>query len=161
MRLEELTDLFRKLGARDPEGWARSQHDEGIDQLARFVFLRQAWKGVVSPDDMSWIDRTIENVKARPSDPGAGIGPALERLLAAGADRKDIHEVVRVMQYELLFSLCYLLDDPGALEPELADLSWRLVHTNEEGETIGTIGGLHESVLDTEPAGREMRPQKR
>jgi hypothetical protein len=161
MNLEELTALFRKLGAPAPEGWARSQHEEGIDQLARFVFLREAWKGVVSPDDPAWIDKTIENARARPSDPGAGIGPALERLLSVGADREDIHEVVRVMQSELLFSLCYLLGNPGELEPELADLSWRLVRTNHEGETIGTIEGLHESVLETEPAGREMRPQKR
>jgi hypothetical protein len=116
---------------------------------------------VVSPHDTSWIDRTIENLKARQSHPGTWIGLALERLLVAGADRKDIHEVVRLMQYELLFSLCYLLDDPGELEPELADLSWRLVRTTHEGETIGTINGLHESVLDTEPAGHEMRPQKR
>jgi hypothetical protein len=161
MKLEALTELFRKLGARNPEGWARSQHNEGIDQLARFVFLRQAWKAVVSPDDVSWIDRTIESVKRRPSEPGAGIGPALEHLLAAGADREDIHEIVRVMQFELLFSLCYLIDDPGDLEPELADLSRRLVRTNEQGKTIGTIGSLHESVLETEPTGHEMRAQKR
>lgn len=161
MRLKELTALFRKLGAREPESWASSQHNEGIDQLARFVFLREAWKCVVKPDDVSWIDRTIADAKARPSDPGAGIGPALERLLAVGADRKDIHEVVRVMQYELLSSLCYLLEDPGQLEPELEDLSWRLVRINESGEIIGTIDGLHESLIETDPTGLEMRPQKR
>jgi hypothetical protein len=160
MTLEELTALFRKLGAADPEGWARSQHDEGIDQLARFVFLREAWKAVIGPDDVSWIDKTIESTKRRPTDPGAGIGPALERLLAAGADREDIHETVRVMQYELLFSLCYLLEDPGQLEPEMAGLSWRLVRISEDGEVMGTIDRLHESVLETEPARREMRPKE-
>jgi hypothetical protein len=44
MKLSDLTALFRKLGAPDPGQWARPQRDEGIDQVARFVFLRQAWK---------------------------------------------------------------------------------------------------------------------
>ena len=101
MTVEKLTALFRKLGAPDPEGWARSQLDEGIDQLARFVFLRAAWKQVVPPDNAGWIDAWIDSAKARPTDPGAGAGPALQRMLAAGADRRDIHEVVRVMQWEL------------------------------------------------------------
>lgn len=161
MKLKELTALFRKLGARDPESWASSQHDEGIDQLARFVFLREAWKCVVPPNDVSWIGRVVANVKERPFDPGSGIGTALERLLALGADRKDIHEVVRAMQCELLFSLCYLLDGPDQLEPELADLSWQLVRADDDGEIIATIDGLHESVLETDPAGCEMRPQTR
>lgn len=160
MTLEELTALFRKLGAPDPESWARSQHDEGIDQLSRFVFLREAWKAVVGPDDLGWIDRLIASSKRRPNDPCAGIGPALERLLAAGADRNDLQEVVRVMQYELLFSLCYLLEDPGTLEPEVAELSWRLVRTNPAGDVIGTVDGLHESVLSLDPSGREMRPRR-
>jgi hypothetical protein len=144
-----------------PEGWARSQIEEGIDQLARYVFLRQAWKSVVPPEDAGWIDAQIASAKARPSDPGAGAGPALQRLLAAQADRNDIHEVVRVMQWELLFSLCYLLEDPGELEPEIADMSWRLMRTRDDGACVGPISGLHESVLETEPAGREMRPQLR
>jgi hypothetical protein len=159
MAIEKLTSLFRELGAPDPEGWARSQIDEGIDQLARYVFLRQAWRRVVPPEDASWIDAQIASAKARPSSPGAGAGLALQRLLAAETDRKDIHEVVRVMQWELLFSLCYLLEDPGELEPEIADMSWRLMRTNDDGACIGIIGGLHESVLETEPAGREMRPE--
>ena len=56
MNIEKLTALFRKLGAPDPEGWARSQLDEGIDQLARYVFLREAWKRVVPPETANWID---------------------------------------------------------------------------------------------------------
>ena len=160
MTFDELRSLFHKLGAPDPDGWARSQHDEGIDQLARFVFLREAWKAVVGPEDLSWIERSIEYFKGKPHAPGAGSGPALERLLAAGAAPEDIHEVVRTMQYELLFSLCYLLEDPGQLEAELADLSWRLVRTNEDGEAIGTIDSLHEDVLALDPSGREMRPKE-
>jgi hypothetical protein len=40
--IKELTVPSRRLGAPDPEGWARSQLTEGITQLHRYLFLRQA-----------------------------------------------------------------------------------------------------------------------
>ena len=121
----------------------------------------QAWRSVVEPTDASWIDAQIKASRERPGEPCAGAGPALERMLASGADRADIHEVVRAMQYDLLFSLCYLLDDPGSLEPELADLSWGLFRTDDDGEPTERIESLHESVLETDPSGNEMRPSPR
>jgi hypothetical protein len=157
--IRKLTALFRKLGAREPESWASSQINDGIDQLARFVFLREAWQRVVPPEDVGWIDDVIASSRARPNDPGSGAGPALTRMLAAGVQREDIHEVVRVMQWEVLAGLCYLLEDPGTLEPEVQDLMWRLVRTDEDDEVVGEISGLHESVLETDPSGREMRPR--
>ncbi len=30
------------------------------------------------------------------------------------------------MQRELLFSICYQLDDPGGIEPEIEGVSWGL-----------------------------------
>jgi hypothetical protein len=161
--LDELTELFRTLGAPEPEGWAASQLRTGVDQVARFVFLRLAWKAVVPPDDDAWIDLTISRSRADPSAPCSGAGPALERMLAAGAERRDIHELVRVMQYEALFSLCYLLGDPGGdLEPEIEDLMWRLYRADidDDQKIHGVIGGLHESLLRTDPSGREMRPRR-
>src|SRR5262245_24806012 len=80
MNERELTELFRKLGASDPEGWASSQIEDGIPQLARFLFLRQAWKNVVREDDPSWIDNVIAHAEKRPNDPYAGAGHALRRL---------------------------------------------------------------------------------
>src|SRR5579872_1632644 len=55
MNVRELSALFRKLGARNPESWARSQLEENIPQLARFLFLRQAWKLVIDENDHGWI----------------------------------------------------------------------------------------------------------
>ena len=156
--LEKLTSIFAKLGADDPESWARSQIDEGIPQLARFLFLRQAWKLIIDEDDEKWID-IYRAPAAKPNEPGAGIGPALNRLLSSGANKKDITEVVRVMQWELLFCFCYLLEDPGDVEDEVRDLGWALFQVNEEGEPIVPINGLHESVLEMDPTGREMRPK--
>jgi len=86
------------------------------------------------------------------------VGEALKRLLANGSDKEDISEVVRGMQAELLFQLCYLLDDPGDLEEEVGDISWGFMQINSNGEIVAPIMGLHESVLEMDPTGREMRP---
>jgi hypothetical protein len=159
--LDELTDLFRKLGAREPEEWASSQLLEGINQLGRFLFLRQAWREVVPEDDHSWIQAEIDYSAQNPGEPCSGIGQALKNLLAKGANPQDITDVVRVMQYNLLFRLCYLLSDPGELEPEVQHISWGLVQFAEDGEVVDSIDALHESVLETDPTGREMRPRER
>jgi hypothetical protein len=157
--LEALTARFRAAGAPDAEAWARSQLDEGIDQLSRFLFLRQAWGAVIRDGATEWIDAMIAQARKDPGGPGSAIGPALERTLGAGAAPADLAEIVRTMQWELLFSLCYLLEDPGLSEPDLAGVSWGLFSLDADGEPVARIGGLHESVLETDPTGREMRPR--
>ena len=156
--LEDLTNLFRKLGAREPEIWASSQINEGINQLGRFLFLRQAWRKVIDDNDTSWIDREISESEKRLDEPFSGTGITLKRILTNGTDRRDIAELVRGMQVDLLFNICSLLDDPGELEEEVADVSWCLVQMTNDGQVLTPIQALHESVLDTDPTGREMRP---
>lgn len=153
-REAELAELFARLGARNPSDWARSQLEEGIPQLARFLFLKQAWKRIVPAQDSSWIEAELS---ANPEDPGGGIVTALQRVLANGAPRSDLTEIVRVMQWKLLFDLCYLLDDPGDLGEGIEDLSWNLFQVNDRREPIAVMSGLHESVLETEPTGSELR----
>lgn len=156
----QLRELFSRAGAKDPEEWARSQAQEGINQLHRFLFLRQAWSNVISEGDHAWMDAAMTRADAHPDEPYAGIGGALKRLINAGSTRDDLSDLVRGMQAQLLFNLCYLLEDPSLAEPELAEVGWALVETNAEFEpTSTTIGGLHESVLETDPTGREMRPR--
>jgi hypothetical protein len=84
--LAKLTALFRKLGARDPESWAQSEISEGIPQLARFLFLRQAWRNVVAAADDRWQSAQIATATRSPNEPGAAAGLAIQRLLAAGAN---------------------------------------------------------------------------
>jgi hypothetical protein len=58
-----------------------------------------------------------------------------------------------------LFNICYLLDDPNFAEQELEEFAWGLFEVDENDNPIGArIGSLHESVLATDPTGREMRP---
>lgn len=162
--LDELTDIFTRLGADDPQSWAQSQHEEGINQLHRFLFLRQAWKSTCSEDDDSWIERQIAYYQRHPDGPCAGVGRALERLLALGADRRDLVDVVRGTQAEMLSGLTYLLGDPdlqGDEVEEVRNLGWALVETDGDwNPTDRAIGGLHESVLELDPTRREMRPRK-
>lgn len=155
---EDLTELFRNLGAPNPDKWASSQVKEGIPQLHRYLWLRQAWKSVVSGNE--WMAKEIDRAHAKPDAAYSGIGLALERCLDKGVEREDLNEIVRGKQVQLLFALCYLLDDPNLSEEELNEIDWGLFQVDESGNPHGRITGLHESVLATDPTGREARPKR-
>lgn len=157
--LPELTKLFEKLGARDPESWASSQLNEGFSQLHRFLFLRQAWSHVLPEDASGWVDHHIQEVEKNPGAPYAGMGVSLKRAIAAGVAREDLTQIARGIQVELLCQLCYMLEDNGLTEPELRGVGWGLFETDEDGNPGEPIYSLHESVLDVDPTGREMRPR--
>lgn len=158
MDLDELTAVFTELGAPDPEGWASSQVREGINQLGRFLFLKGAWQAVVDDEDTSWVDRVLERTPLNSGRPFDGIAHALRRMLALGVYKQDINQLVRGMQASLLFSMCYLLGDSTMVEGNTHQ-DWGLFEIDADGRPIGPIGMLHESVLATDPTGREMRPR--
>lgn len=158
--IAELTKLFEKFGAKDGKAWATSQINEGIPQLQRFLFLRQAWRCIVSENNATWIDREIEAQERTPDGPNADVGAVLKRALAAGISHQELTDLARGLQASFLFQLCYLLDDPDFSEQELEGFSWGLFEVDENDNPIHPrIGGLHESVLETDPTGREMRPR--
>jgi hypothetical protein len=121
--VDELTALFEKLGASEPGSWARSQLSEGINQLQRFLFLRQAWSLILREDDTDWIHGEIARAQRRPDEPYAGIGHALRRCVEKGASAQDLTDIVRGKQAELLHYFCYLLGDPSFTEKELSDFT--------------------------------------
>jgi hypothetical protein len=162
--LSELTELFRELGAPDPESWARSQFQEGIRQLARFSFLKAAWRGVVQEGDVDWIEQEVDRYQKDANGVAAGAGRALSRLLDSGASADNLTQLVRRMQWQTLFHVCGTIDDCGHdyHNPWRPDEHWHLV-LHEDLEkcqfTNADVGGLHESVLELDPTGREMRPR--
>jgi hypothetical protein len=157
---EDLVALFRRLGAPSPEDWAYSQVREGIPQLARFVFLKQAWSNVVPEGDTAWIETAIRSAQVQPDAPFSGMGGALARCKAVGASPDDLTEIARCAQAELLFAIAYLLEGPQNDLDTGVDISWGLFETDEHGHpTKSRIGDLHESVLELDPTGREMRPK--
>ncbi|MCG3268597.1 hypothetical protein [Yoonia sp. I 8.24] len=162
---DELTEIFRAIGASEPEQWADSQVKEGIPQLHRYLFLKQAWAQVIDELDDSWIERVVEAAQRNPEAPFSGQGHAIGRMLAQGVERADIVDLVRCAQVEMIAGLCYLLEDPcleDNVEERVGVLGWALVATNDEFEpTDEIIGSLHESVLETDPTGREMRSRRK
>ena len=50
------------------------------------------------------------------------------------------------------------MNDPNDPEADALGISWGLFQVDQEGSAMKEIGGLHESVLDTDPSGREMTP---
>lgn len=158
---QELASLLGHLGARDPEAWAQSQVSEGIPQLHRFLFLRQAWKQIVSECSPARIPQRISEYQHRPNDPYADVGRVLKACLDRGVSTEDLSALAKALQAEALFQFCYLLDDPQIDEPEGQSVDWGLFCVNETDEPAERIQGLHESVLETDPSGREVRPQGR
>jgi len=158
--LPELTLIFERLGAPDPASWARSQINEGFSQLHRFLFLRQAWSHIIPDEAAGWIKNHIEEAEKNPVAPFAGMGSALKRATAAGVTSEDLTQIARGVQAELLWQLCYMLDDNGIREADLKEIGWGLFETDEEGKPGAPIYSLHESVLGTDPTGREMRPKQ-
>ncbi|HKP63915.1 MAG TPA: hypothetical protein VJV78_44580 [Polyangiales bacterium] len=165
---EELMKVFTALGADDPGAWTDSQLEEDIPQLHRFVFLAKAWSAI--PDERShrWIGAEIDAHSKNPSGPYTGSGRALARLRALGASDTDLTELVRAKLAEFLFHVAYLIADPGYIpdaryqEPEVAAIlgrvNWALCALNDDGEPIGVVDSLHESVLETDPLHREATP---
>ncbi len=82
-------------------------------------------------------------------------------MLASGTAREDIAELVRVMQWYVLAGIAYQLADASIVEypsDKVRRVNWTLFEVDEEGQPLHPINALHESVLDTDPSGREMRP---
>ncbi|WP_036172429.1 hypothetical protein [Massilia sp. 9096] len=156
----ELVKVFTELGASSPELWANSQIEEGIPQLLRFLFLKSAWHYVVAEGDSSWIDEEIELGRSRPQAPYAGLSQTLEKLRNQGVADEDLTTIARCLQAQMIFSLGYLLDaGPSEQIEEIEDVTWGLFQVDDNGNPFGpAISGLHESVLELDPTGREMRP---
>jgi len=105
----------------------------------RDEFLRKVWTDVINaPMSGDWIDNCIAQARNNPKASFADAGAALHRLRSTGADRRDLSLVVRTAVYDAVFSLLYMLDDPGVDD--------------------GDVFMLHESLLSADPTGLEGRP---
>ena len=106
---------------------------------SREEFLKRMWDEVINPNMQEhWIDNIMREAERRPDSPFAELGPALNRLMATGADRRDLSLIARYAAYEAVFSALYALSDPGV-----------------DGNDIEM---MHESLLSADPSGREGRP---
>jgi hypothetical protein len=102
--------------------------------------LEQLWDRIniyVVQDDL---DEIVERSKRLPDEPFADAGAAIERILAAGAQRRDVCLLLRYAAYRGVFDTLYVIDPEGA-EVDCKDLI-----------------DLHEWLLSADPSGMEGRP---
>lgn len=105
----------------------------------RHALLKHLWTNVINANLRSEaLSETIARARSRPDDPFADSGPALERLVALGADPKDICLLMRDAAYNAVFSTLYAIGDPGV-----------------DGDDVFM---LHEELLTADPSGMEGRP---
>ncbi|MFD8691114.1 hypothetical protein [Streptomyces sp. NPDC059651] len=149
--IDKLTGLFEALGADDAAGWADSEAEENIPQLARYRFLRMVWQ-----DIDAWSAAAPDWVEAyRQEGPASG---AVERAVRLGLTPGELGEIAREVARETVFGVLYGLSDPmdGELPPETgAQLpGWCLTELSPEGKPTGRIlDALHEDLYEVEPQG--------
>jgi hypothetical protein len=102
--------------------------------------LAHLWTDVININlrDAS-LDNTIAHCKRDPTGPLGDTGAAIERILAAGASRRDLCLVMRSAAYEAVFGTLYSLSEPGS-DPD------------------DDISTLYEELLMAEPSGNAARP---
>jgi hypothetical protein len=156
--LEGLTNIFRQAGALDPESWASSQHNEGINQLGRFSFLKNITSEWLREDDLDWVNNCIKYDYSNPNDPCSQLPRALQEMLDKNVSRQAIVDLIRLIQFETLFHVCSTID--GTYETDTPVKDWTLYQLDNDGKPVDIISGLHESLLEFDPSGNEMRPRK-
>lgn len=146
-----LIQAFRSLDARDPEGWAESQINEGIPQLHRFAFLKSLWAKVAGSEDKYW----VKSVAAKENDlPDEDACAALKRMKKLGVSDNDVLHVVRAARAEQVYFLAQVIDDSASALSGLgyigdeADVAWGLFTIDSDGKPGQAIDSLHESVED-------------
>jgi hypothetical protein len=105
----------------------------------REELLRHLWNEVINVNLRSEsLDNAIRSCRRDPNGPFGDAGPAIERLLNAGASTSDLRLVLRATAYEAVFGTLYALGDPGV-----------------DGDNVFM---LHEELLMADPSGMEGRP---
>jgi hypothetical protein len=175
-RAEALAGQFRGLGAGDPEGWAASEVEEDIPQLARFLFLRRLWRGAEQwkqppaewfaeeePDELP-VDEEDDDEPTLVSSPHGEVSDedaeppflaaqqAVQRILAAGADPEDLKEVARAIFLHTAFDVVVTVDEGHDPEAGEGMPGWLLTEVGGDLVLTGrVIPDLHEDLLTTEP----------
>ena len=80
----------------------------------REELVEHLWQEIINPlDDPSTLNNIIANCKRQPKAAFSGVGPAIERALAAGVSAEDLCLINRSATYEAVFGTLYAIGDPG------------------------------------------------
>jgi hypothetical protein len=81
---------------------------------SREDLVEHLWQEIINPlADPSTLDNIIANCKRDPDGSFSGVGPAIERALAAGVSPEDLCLINRSVTYEAVFGTLYAIGDPG------------------------------------------------
>jgi hypothetical protein len=134
---DSLVEQFKTLGVSDPDQWASSQRDEGIDQIARATILR-ALADIVAEVPLTWGGQRKHGTPE--------VIAAAERIANLGIPEDDFALVLKATAWDVVFEMLSVFG--GASEPELnpAEVSFTVRRTDdEEFEPVGDELMLHES----------------
>ena len=80
----------------------------------REELVEHLWQEIINPPaDPSTLDNIVANCKRDPEGIFSGVGPAIERALAAGVSPADLCLINRSATYEAVFGTLYAIGDPG------------------------------------------------
>jgi hypothetical protein len=81
---------------------------------SREEFLRLIWAEIINSSmKVGSLENVVAYAKKNPQAPFADSGAAIERILAKGADPRDLSLAFRGAVYDAVISLLYMLGDPG------------------------------------------------
>ncbi len=138
-RIEALASVFTALGAREPERWARSHVETGLDQIGRYVFMRALWGRVVKDG------RFLDKMRRAPGETRA----VIEKLMMTGAQEADLVALVRALQVQLLVDVAQILDDPSDNDE---GVRWGLWRMDKRGLPLWQLSDLRLDLLEVDPA---------
>jgi hypothetical protein len=140
-RARVLLERFRAAGCNDdPEGWVRSEIDEDIAQLARFVFLRRVWH---------------DNIQHWRGTTRIDRWPLAQKLVAGEGSLEELAFLCGAIATETVRSMLDVLDDVLVDMTESESPGWRLMEVDRAtGELTGrTVDALHESLSEVADPG--------
>ena len=89
----------------------------------REQLIEHLWREVINPlQDPATLRNIVGNCRRQPGAAFAGVGPAIERALAAGVSAEDLCLIQRSATYEAVFGTLYAIGDPGVDKDEVFGL---------------------------------------
>jgi hypothetical protein len=81
---------------------------------SREDLVEHLWQEIINPlADPSTLGNIIANCNRDPDGSFSGVGPAIERALAAGVSPQDLCLINLSATYEAVFGTLYAIGDPG------------------------------------------------
>lgn len=152
--LQRIRTMFRSMGKTESHAdyIARAQVEQGESAVARELFLHLAKDACIwssNPEQIKIAEET-SHLDLQQS--------AINQLLQAGGAKQDILDVIRFAQFETLAVVFQLMDDPTMLQNVFPDgvdaeelgVSWGFCQLDDDGNLVGPIDSLHESISPDE-----------